>query len=432
MFKNVLDAFLIIWEILCCKFLLESFLTKRKNSNKIITFGILMMLSGINYMFTYFFSSYLWLKLIACITATSVAMYFLFECRYFKAFGLTVLYWGLGTLIEYLAILAFSTMFPSISELTQNTSMLMVLSFGCKVAELFVILILKRHLGHKSSDILTKGEWVKLLTIPVITILILMVIIQKYGVWPNVEQDYVPLYVALGLAGMNIIIFCIINDLLEREMTIRNEKLMREKVKNETAMYYSVSENLEKHRKRTHEFKNQLACIAALAGEGDIDKLNDYISKLDSELKLRMDMVDTNNVIVNAILNTKYREALEQGMLFVVKVNDLSDIVLSDMDVVVILSNLLNNALEACTECENKVIKLKFVLEDGQIAISVKNSFSKLPVKEHERFLTGKATPEDHGIGIQNIIEVIERYKGHYVIDYGEGIFSFSILIPNK
>ena len=432
MFEHVLDAFLLIWEILCCKFLVESFFAKRKYMHRIIAFGILMMLFGIDYLLILFFRDYLWLKQTACIAAMSVAMYFLFECRYFKVLALTVLFQGLGLLIDYSTLLILGKVLPSIMEQLQNISIVALVSLICRVVLLVVILILKRQIGHKSGDMLTNGEWVKLLTVPVITIISLVAIVRKYNMPQNVEQDYVLLYVALGLAGVNIIVFYLINDLLEREMIIRNEKLMLEKVKNETAMYYSVSDNLEKHRKRTHEFKNQLACIAALAGEGDIDKLNDYISKLDNELKLHMDIVDTNNVIVNAILNTKYREALEQGILFVLKVNDLSDIVLSDMDVVVILSNLLNNALEACVECENKVIKLKFVLEDGQIAISVKNSLSKPPIKENERFLTGKAIPEDHGIGIQNIMEVIERYKGHYVIDYGEDVFSFSILIPNK
>ena len=44
---------------------------------------------------------------------------------------------------------------------------------------------------------------------------------------------------------------------------------------------------------------------------------------------------------------------------------------------VIILSNLLNNAIEACGTCEDKkVIKFKFVKEDDLIIVVVKNTFN--------------------------------------------------------
>lgn len=82
-------------------------------------------------------------------------------------------------------------------------------------------------------------------------------------------------------------------------------------------------------------------------------------------------------MIINAILNTKYQEAISKNIVFVFKVNDLSKIVIEDEDLVVILANLLNNAIEACEKCEEKkTIKLKFVIEENLIVLSVKNTCS--------------------------------------------------------
>ena len=64
-----------------------------------------------------------------------------------------------------------------------------------------------------------------------------------------------------------------------------------------------------------------------------------------------------NHVIVNAILNTKYQESEDKGIVFVVKINDLSHAKIQDEDMVIILSNLLNNAIEACQSCTDKIIK---------------------------------------------------------------------------
>ena len=197
-------------------------------------------------------------------------------------------------------------------------------------------------------------------------------------------------------------------------------------------MYRSISENLEKQRRRTHEFKNQLACISALAAKGQYKELDEYIGKIDDALRHSMDTIDTNNVIVNAILNTKYREAVSRGIVFVLKVNDLSGLAIKDEDIVVILSNLLNNALEACEHCGEKIIRLKFVLEEGQAVVSVKNSIgTELAVEKGELLTTKTDNADEHGMGIKNVVNAVERYGGRYVIDYDKGFFQFTILLPN-
>ena len=49
---------------------------------------------------------------------------------------------------------------------------------------------------------------------------------------------------------------------------------------------------------------------------------------------------------MDAILNTKYREMIEKNIIFVFRINDLSNLIVSDEHIVVILSNLLNNSIE--------------------------------------------------------------------------------------
>lgn len=61
---------------------------------------------------------------------------------------------------------------------------------------------------------------------------------------------------------------------------------------------------------------------------------------------------------------SRYIEETNKGIAFVVKINDLSNIGITDEDIVVILSNLLNNAIEACEQCESKMIKLKFAQQE--------------------------------------------------------------------
>ena len=141
--------------------------------------------------------------------------------------------------------------------------------------------------------------------------------------------------------------------------------------------------------------------------------------------------INTNNPIINAVVNTKYQEAVENEILLSFLVDDLSDLKVDDEDMVVILSNLLNNALEACKKCDERIIRLKIISEDGDILISVENNCNVTVTSDKGSFMTTKTdNPEEHGIGIKNVINLVEKYNGTYTIKSDDKKFVFSIVIP--
>lgn len=230
----------------------------------------------------------------------------------------------------------------------------------------------------------------------------------------------------------SIVVFYLINDILKREMKIRKSKIFQIKVQNQTDMYHSISENFAKQRKMTHEYKNQIICIESLIATKSYSELETYVRKVSGKLNEELDYIKTNNVIVDAILNSKYREILDKKIVFIFKINDLSELCICDEDIVVILSNLLNNAIEACVKClDKKIIKMKFVKETNNVIISVRNTYNgKLLVRDGEIQTSKEHEIEEHGIGIKNIVDIITKYQGSYVIQNDKNEFYFSIIIP--
>ena len=150
---------------------------------------------------------------------------------------------------------------------------------------------------------------------------------------------------------------------MERETQLCENKIFQLQVKSQSEMYQSISENFDRQKKKTHEYKNQIDCMEHLLEKKHYSKLEEYIKTIHGKLDKELDAIDTNNVIVNAILNTKYQEADINGIVVVLRVNDLSGVWINDEDIVIILSNLLDNAIEACKKCDSgkRVLKLKFV-----------------------------------------------------------------------
>ena len=106
---------------------------------------------------------------------------------------------------------------------------------------------------------------------------------------------------------------------------------------------------------------------------------------------------------------------------------------MEDEDLVVILSNLLNNAIEACDKCSEKVIRFKFFSDEEWITIAAVNSCAVEPKRIGEKFQTSKTDETAlHGIGIENIKEAVKKYEGTSLIDYENQVFRFVIRIPRK
>lgn len=422
-----------------CIWLFAAFAAKRRAGNKFLAPACAILDSGLICAFAnIFFFDRFCLKVIAVMVVLSVSMYLLFGLRYGKALVLTALFYGVALAADYASLVVkgtvLGTAFPEGAWESADFFAFYVAGAVGKLLMLGMIFCIRKLVGSKMTGILTVREWCALAAIACITIIAVATIAIRMD-WVHYASRPVDLfhsYMAGGILLINLLGYYLIHSIVEREIKAREYAIFREKIKSETAAYRAVSENLDRHKKRTHEYKNQLAAISALAAAGQYEELTTYIAKIESGLRRSADAVDTNHVIVNAILNTKYRDAVNNGIVFVLKVNDLSDLKIEEEDIVIILSNLLDNALEACAHSEDKVVKIKLALEGEQVVISVKNSMETQPMVENGAFLTSKTEDaDDHGMGIRNVIETVEKYGGRYVIDYEDGFFRFSILMPN-
>lgn len=417
-------------EIMCCKIFYETFGKIRyKGWINIIQFVLLLV--GICFL-SYSFSGSFVIRQIAIILLASILMLWHVEISLRKSLVLAILFDALLLALDYLIYL-FSRWIPldrALLGLQYVIGHNLVYLLG-KIILFFLILVIRKKFGKKSMEMMSDTEWLRFLFFPVFTIAVISVMLSVFEHVQTVEQANLLVVIAFGMVGMNIVVFYLINDIVEREIKMHENRIFQIQAKNQLEMYRSISENFDNQKRKTHEYKNQISCIESLLDKKQYSKLEEYVKKIDSSLNSEPDAINTNNVIVNAILNTKYQEADAKGIVFVFRVNDLSEIRIDDEDVVTILTNLLNNAIEACEVCEDKkVIKFKFVKEEDRIIIAVKNTYNYDVVYEDGEIKSTKTSNiEEHGVGIKNVLKIIEEYGGSYVIEDNNKEFYFSIII---
>ena len=431
MFELMQSVLLIFIEIMCCKIFYETFGKVRyKGWINVIQFILLL---GSVCLLAFGFSENFVIRQIANILTLSAFMLWHVKISLKKSFALAVLFDAFLLAMDYLVylIIDWLALDSNLSEQLYGSGTVLAYLL-VKVILFFFILVIRKQFGKKSIEMMLDTEWLRLLFFPVFTIAVIYAMLSVFEHVQTVEQANLLAVIAFGMVGMNIVVFYLINDIVEREMKLHENKVFQIQAKNQLEMYKSISENFDNQKRKTHEYKNQISCIESLLEKKQYSKLEEYVKKIYGSMNNEPDAINTNNVIVNAILNTKYHEAEEKGIVFVFRVNDLSELKMKDEDVVTILSNLLNNAIEACELCENnKVIKFKFIQEDDMIIIAVKNTFNYDVIYENGEIKSTKTSSVDeHGVGIKNIIKTIEKYAGSYVIEDKNKEFFFSIIIP--
>lgn len=429
------SGLLILFEILCCKLFYGTFGSERNKENDFINIVQILLLCICAMFSSHLLQKNFFIRQLSNIIIVSAIMYWHMNISYKKSAFLAVLYEGLLLAADYIAFCINMKLFSSESVISQNywTEGMLIALFG-KTVLFLCILLIRKGMDKKTADMLADSEWIRLISFPVFTIVVTAAMLSNFKYVETSGQANVLFMIAFGLVGLNIVVFYLIKNIVEREIRIRENEVFQIQVSDQMNMYRSISESFDSQKRKTHEYKNQILCIESMLGKKQYSELEAYVMKLYGKLNDEADVINTNHVIINAILNTKYQEAMEKGIVFVFKVNDLADLKICDEDVVTVLANLLNNAIEACEKCtDKKIIKLKFIKKEDKVVISVKNTYNDTIRYENGEIRTTKSLkPEEHGVGIKNILKIVEKYSGSYVIQEQNKEFFYSIIIPSQ
>lgn len=141
--------------------------------------------------------------------------------------------------------------------------------------------------------------------------------------------------------------------------------------------------------------------------------------------------MNSRHPVVDAIVNQKNQMAQEKDIFMQLEINDLSGVVMPTELLVVLLTNLFDNALEACAKVEGrKEIRCRILLENS-LYISVQNTSPPVQV-DGEVIPTSKPESAQHGYGMPAIRYVLDRMQAEYTFDYEDGWFRFAAEIPMK
>lgn len=297
------------------------------------------------------------------------------------------------------------------------------------VIQIILLLIIERIFRKVDAKQITVNLWSRYLLFPLFSLFILGVIL--FSIDSNISDSMgtAITLVAIALVVMNMyVIYFLKNDISKH---IENERLsmVYSNADEIQKMYQRLSNERDRLGKENHEFKNMVSVWSRLLKNREYYKLDELMDSASKAEHGQTKVFITGNETVDIILNDKFFEAAEKGINFVSDIKDLSDVNIKDEEIIVLLSNILNNAIESCESADKAVIFVKIAEIHGNFILSVKNSISG---NINSDLGTTKADKLHHGYGIPNMKSIVAKHNGSFRTEQKDKMFATYIVIPSE
>ena len=238
---------------------------------------------------------------------------------------------------------------------------------------------------------------------------------------------------SLLLLGAEITIYLLIY-LYDCLVTIFDAKIQAEIIQKEKEYYHRealmLQENQESIKQFRHDWKNRVQVIGQLVETQKWEELKEYLSEVENRMVAMQLYSNTGNLAVDSIINCKMYQAIKKKIKISVNVLLPNEITIESDDIVVILGNVLDNAIEACEYVrEEKYIELNFWYDGGCIFLHVCNSFDEVLNIKNGEYITRKKDKSMHGVGIKSVKNTVEKYNGITEITTKKNKFIVNIMM---
>lgn len=314
------------------------------------------------------------------------------------------------------------------------------------------------------STLIAKGSMIRLLVLVINKILIFMVLFiivrkikhQEYHEWlitffmfggilyigailfniakmgylpPKIENRLI--IVAFGMLAICIAIaVCIYRLNQQYHYWIENMELST-KLREESYMLQKIDEMYEDNRILRHDLKHYLVIVQGMLSNHQVEGAMKYLDEVIGTRFHSGQAYYTNSSIINTVLNDKGGICLKNKIDYEVQVSgEIPEHI--QMEIGIMLSNIIDNAIEAQLKQETRWIRIKMAKHKGMFMIKVENYIHESVLERNPSFLTTKKDKINHGIGIRSVKKIVKKLEGIYSCEEAGHSFITDIMLPDS
>lgn len=213
---------------------------------------------------------------------------------------------------------------------------------------------------------------------------------------------------------------------MKQEMTILKQNA-------DLDYYMQVAEMNRRHRQFIHDTSHYLKVLGELAREGKNEELVNLVQEITGEIEQTRALIYCSNPVLNAVLQEKRQTGEEKNLRMDIYVEpEICTEGISDKDMVTMLGNLLDNAVRAASECEEKrYVKVRiFMQREGKFLVAkIENPYTGELLHGAEGLVSTKKEKGLHGVGLKSVQNTAEKYGGFLQCDAEKQVFMATLVL---
>lgn len=338
-----------------------------------------------------------------------------------------------GTFIWKIGMACFIIVFIVLADLAlapvfSTVQYILALFFSKILIFILMKIILKLVLLFGEGS-LSKRYWVMFFACPILSMVVVIYLLLD----PS-YRSYPQLYPVLSFSLLSINLLVMV--LCDRILRIQSEQAKAHLLEQQNTYYihqYLMTKNRQEEiLKFKHDFKN---ILIGLRSQLQMEEETASIKQLDELLgtvATNTEYCNTGSIIIDSILNYKYTIATELDIIMEFDVQMPPHLQLDSLMMSIILGNILDNAIEACSKVSDRsrIIKVSIHYLNESLYIQVINPYShSIKVNHYGELISTKHNNHYHGLGVKNIIKQVNKNEGIWSIDYSNQVFKIEIVL---
>lgn len=214
-----------------------------------------------------------------------------------------------------------------------------------------------------------------------------------------------------GLLMLPLVLLSSVVILRAAGMLAKYETLDQEKQLQSLREVYYQGIRREQTQLRTlrHDLRNHLTVVRSLLEQGEQRRAEEYLTQLLGSPALTGGGRLCQHEAANAVLAAKLGQMRQLGLDPAFQVQLPEQLPVADADLVALLGNALDNAMEAAEKSADKTVSLVCRADKGMLVVQVVNG---LTGQEREDLATTKQDRHEHGLGLLQMRQIAQRYGG--------------------
>ena len=330
---------------------------------------------------------------------------------------LIFVYYGVEAIIEVILVGVVTLCYHcTVDMITSNEVAVTFLLILTQIIT-FIILQLVKYLWKKQLQFDTNTkDWIRMFLVSIGCFYAMLALTVEMIEEANFSINRIS--VLLVLVAVNFLSYYFYCVSVENNRVELESQIYQQQISMYQEWYESNKHTRNEIRSFRHDINNHFAVIRNLCENEKIFELQKYLDEIVTYAKINTYHTDSGNMLLDAIIDLKKSYALSKGIDINVKVKIPEGINYNSMDMVIVFANLLDNAIEACERIDSrKEILLHIGYEMKNLMIEIENTYDGEMDEKNGTIIEEipwktKKDSSEHGIGMQNIMNVVKKYNG--------------------